>query len=73
MYPDKHKRYIDSYVHRNQKLDRRRLFSINMKLLPWWKRRSLEEIETMKELRTLKKKQTELRQELKKIKRANRK
>lgn len=73
LYPDKRKRYIDSYQHRNQKLDRRRLFSINMKLLPWWKQRSMEELKTMKELKMLKKKQTELKQELKKIKRANRK
>ena len=73
LYPDKHKRYIDSYQHRNLKLDRRRLFGINMKLLPWWKHRSVEELETMKELKSLKKKQTELKQELRKIKRANRK
>ena len=74
IFPDKRRRYIDSYEERNQKLDRRRLFSINMKLMPWWKKQaSLEEKEAMKELKELKNKQHELKLELKKIKRANRK
>jgi hypothetical protein len=74
IFPDKRRRYIDSYEERNQKLDRRRLFSINMKLLPWWKKQaSPEEKATMKELKELKTKQHQLKQELKKIKRANRK
>ncbi len=74
IFPDKRRRYIDSYEERNLKLDRRRLFSINMKLLPWWKKQaSEEEKETLVELKKLKKKQHQLRQELKKIKRANRK
>lgn len=74
LFPEKRHRYIDSYEERNQKLDRRRFFSINMKLLPWWKKQaSDEEKETLRELKTLKNKQHELKQELKKIKRANRK
>ena len=74
LFPEKRRRYIDSYEERNQKLDRRRLFSINMKLMPWWKKQaSLEEKEAMKELKELKNKQHELKLELKKIKRANRK
>lgn len=74
LFPEKRHRYIDSYEERNQKLDRRRFFSINMKLLPWWKKQaSDEEKETLRELKTLKNKQRELKQELKKIKRANRK
>lgn len=74
IFPEKRHRYIDSYEERNQKLDRRRFFSINMKLLPWWKKQaSDEEKETLRELKTLKNKQHELKQELKKIKRANRK
>lgn len=74
IFPEKRRRYIDSYEERNQKLDRRRFFSINMKLLPWWKKQaSDEEKETLRELKTLKNKQHELKQELKKIKRANRK
>lgn len=74
LFPEKRHRYIDSYEERNQKLDRRRFFSINMKLLPWWKKQaSNEEKEALRELKTLKNKQRELKQELKKIKRANRK
>ena len=74
LFPEKRHRYIDSYEERNQKLDRRRFFSINMKLLPWWKKQaSDEEKEALRELKTLKNKQHELKQELKKIKRANRK
>jgi hypothetical protein len=74
LFPEKRHRYIDSYEERNQKLDRRRFFSINMKLLPWWKKQaSDEEKEALRELKTLKNKQRELKQELKKIKRANRK
>lgn len=74
LFPEKRRRYIDSYEERNQKLDRRRFFSINMKLLPWWKKQaSDEEKEALRELKTLKNKQHELKQELKKIKRANRK
>lgn len=74
LFPEKRRRYIDSYEERNQKLDRRRFFSINMKLLPWWKKQaSDEEKEALRELKTLKNKQRELKQELKKIKRANRK
>ncbi len=74
LFPEKRHRYIDSYEERNQKLDRRRFFSINMKLLPWWKKQaSDEEKVALRELKTLKNKQHELKQELKKIKRANRK
>ena len=74
LFPEKRHRYIDSYEERNQKLDRRRFFSINMKLLPWWKKQaSDEEKDALRELKTLKNKQRELKQELKKIKRANRK
>lgn len=67
LFPDKRKRYLDSYQDRNRKLDRRRLFSINPKLLPWWKQTSDEERAAMKELKELKTKQREVRQELKKI------
>ncbi len=72
IYPEKRERYLESYKEKNPKLDRR-LFGINMKLLPWWKNVSEEELGTMKELRDLKKKQRELKLELRKIKRANRK
>ena len=54
---------------KNPKLDRR-LFGINMKLLPWWKNTSDEELAAMKELKQLKQKQKELKQEIRKIKRS---
>ena len=41
-----------------------------MKLLPWWKNVSDEEMVAMKELKDLKKKQREIKQELRKIKRS---
>lgn len=80
---DKRVRHIDSYSVKNTKLDRKRLFRINMKRLPWWKNSSDDETRTLMELRDLKDKQRmreelamkkrELQQELKNIKRARRK
>jgi len=72
IFPEKRHRYLDSYRDRNVKFDRRRLFGINMKRLPWWKQTSDEELVTMKELKNLKKKTKELKHELRQIKRANR-
>ena len=80
---DKRERHIDSYSVKNTKLDRKRLFKIDMKRLPWWKNSSDDETRTLMELRDLKDKQRmreelamkkrELQQELKNIKRARRK
>ena len=80
---DKRVRHIDSYSEKNSKLDRKRLFRIDMKRLPWWKNSSEDETRTLMELRDLKDKQRmreelamkkrELQQELKNIKRARRK
>ena len=80
---DKRVRHIDSYSEKNTKLDRKRLFRIDMKRLPWWKNSSEDETRTLMELRDLKDKQRmreelamkkrELQQELKNIKRARRK
>lgn len=69
IFPEKRQRYLESYKDKNPKLDRR-LFGINMKLLPWWKQSSDEERVAMKELKELKQKQKELKQELRKIKRS---
>ena len=69
LFDDKRKRYLDSYQERNLRFDRRRLFGINMKLLPWWKQISSEERAVMKELKELKKKKREVKQELRKIRR----
>lgn len=79
---DKRLRHIDSYAEKNPKLDRRKLFKIDMRRLPWWKNTSDAEAESLLELRDLKDKQRvrealeekkkELEQELKNIKRARR-
>lgn len=79
---DKRLRHIESYIDKNAKLDRRRLFKIDMKRLPWWKNTTDEEAESLLELRdlkdkqrmreALKEKQKELRQELKDLRRAKR-
>ncbi len=37
IYPDKRARYFESYDTRNRLFERRKLFKINMRLLPWWK------------------------------------
>ena len=80
---DKRLRHIESYVDKNAKLDRRRLFKIDMKRLPWWKNSSDEEAELLLELRDLKEKQSlrkaldekkkELKEELRAIKKVRRK
>ncbi|MDY6289356.1 MAG: GNAT family N-acetyltransferase [Bacteroidales bacterium] len=52
--PDKRKRYIESYDTKNRVLDRLRLFRINMKQLPWWKRIDEAERMELKRLKNLK-------------------
>lgn len=37
IYPEKRARYFESYDTRNRHFERRKLFKINMRLLPWWK------------------------------------
>jgi len=79
---DKRLRHVESYNERNTKLDRRRLFKIDMRRLPWWKKTSDDETRTLMELRELKdnqrmreeldEKKRELQQKLKNIKRARR-
>ena len=56
---DKRVRHIDSYSEKNRLLDRKRLFHINMRRLPWWKKSSEEETETLLELSLLKRQQQE--------------
>ncbi len=72
IFPDKRQRYLESYQSKNQKLDRRRLFSINIKMLPWWKQATPGEKESMKELKALKEKRREIKEEMRKLKRNNR-
>ena len=60
---DKRIRHIDSYTVKNFKLDRKRLFRVNMRRLPWWRKSNEEEDEQLMELSKLKTLQRE-RQEL---------
>jgi hypothetical protein len=54
LYADKRARYMESYSEKNVKFDRRRLFKINMKLLPWWKANNEDETAILNELKELK-------------------
>ena len=40
IFPEKRERYFESYVTRNRHLERRKLFGINVRRLPWWKNSS---------------------------------
>ena len=59
---DKRVRHIESYNDKNLKLDRRRLFRVNMRRLPWWNHSSVEEDEQLRELGSLKALQREREQ-----------
>ena len=59
---DKRVRHIESYNDKNLKLDRRRLFRVNMRRLPWWNHSSAEEDEQLRELGSLKALQQEREQ-----------
>ena len=52
--PEKRKRYLESYDTKNHVLDRLRLFRINMKQLPWWKRMDENERAELRRLKKLK-------------------
>ena len=60
---DKRLRHIDSYTEKNFKLDRKRLFRVNMRRLPWWRKTSDEENETLLELSLLKSQQLQRAEE----------
>ena len=53
LVPDKRKRYVEAYEEKNRHFDRHGLFHIDMKRLPWWRRKS-QDAEEMNELRLLK-------------------
>lgn len=53
LYADKRARYLESYVDKNAKLDRKKLFKINMRRLPWWKNNSIEDEQALHELSTM--------------------
>ena len=84
--PDKRLRHVESYREKNSKLDRRRLFHINMKRLPWWRKsdeQEEEELRELSEMKTTQRLREELRQRshevalqlqnIKKLRRSNRK
>ena len=83
IYPDKRARYMESYHEKNPRFDRKRLFHINMRLMPWWRHSSDEEAATLQELSALKnlqrereklrEKTKELKHEMKQIKKGRRK
>ena len=83
VYADKRARYMESYNEKNPNFDRKRLFRINMKLMPWWRKSSEEDKANMQELSELKalqqqrqelrEKSRELLNEIKGIKRSRRK
>ena len=52
--PEKKQRYLESYDHRNRGFDRTRLFHINVKRLPWWRRSDQKELEDLRLLKHLK-------------------
>lgn len=57
LYPEKKSRYVDSYAERNSSFDRRRLFKIDMRKMPWWKSKNPDEQRELEELKYLKKEQ----------------
>ncbi len=55
IFPEKKKRYFESYDTRNRLFDRGRMFKINMRVLPWWNRKAdANEIEALEGLRAAK-------------------
>ena len=50
---DKRLRHMESYKQKNPKFDRRRLFWINMRRLPWWRKTTDEEWQTLQELKEM--------------------
>lgn len=60
---EKRSRHMETFLKRNPKFDSRRLFRIDMRRLPWWRKSSEEEAESLRELSELKGRQR-LREEL---------
>lgn len=55
IYADKRARHMESYTEKNPLFDRKRLFGIDMRRLPWWRRHDEEEQRSLQELLRLKK------------------
>lgn len=62
--PDKRQRYLESYNEKNVKLDRKRLFHINVKRMPWWKNidTTVEDIENVRMFEKLREDREQRRQ-----------
>ncbi|MBP5340828.1 MAG: GNAT family N-acetyltransferase [Bacteroidales bacterium] len=56
-------RHIDSYTTKNLKFDRKRLFRIDMRRLPWWRKNSDEETDVLRELQLMKSQKLRLQNE----------
>lgn len=53
--PEKRKRYMESYEHKNRIFDRTRLFRINIRRMPWWRKKiDQEEMDNLRLLKRLK-------------------
>ena len=59
LYAEKRARYLESYEEKNPMFDRKRLFRINMRRMPWWRHTSAEESATLQELSLMKSLQEE--------------
>ncbi|MBQ9639278.1 MAG: GNAT family N-acetyltransferase [Bacteroidales bacterium] len=64
IYPDKRARYMESYTMRNRLLDRLHYFQINMRRMPWWRKKAdnPDQHEELKQLKKLQKRRLERRQ-----------
>ncbi|MCQ2298460.1 MAG: hypothetical protein MJZ51_07580, partial [Bacteroidales bacterium] len=66
--PEKRARYIESYVVKNRRFDRLKLFRINMKNLPWWKskltEKEREDLRTLRRLARIRRREQRLEQRL---------
>ena len=52
---EKRERHLESYTHKNNKLDRRSFFRIDVRRLPWWRKKAPEDEQEMQQLVELKK------------------
>lgn len=68
LHPDKRARYLESYEEKNRKFDRRKLFKIDLKRLPWWRSSSPEEEAELMQLKALKEETKKLKAQTKELK-----
>lgn len=68
LHPEKRARYLESYEEKNRKFDRRRLFRIDIKRLPWWRTTTPEEEAELLQLKELKAQKKKLKAQTKELK-----